>query len=238
MEAHLRPEQSESFPQDRKIQDGDTGNHQDLSPKGRMGNLHRLQGCLLPHPHTGTVQEVPEISFPGSDLPVQSTAIRSVDSPHGVHYYSKGGKADGHSKWYKDPPIPRQRVGESHIPPGLSPAYTGPSKNVPTFRLAGERRKVGTGTQASFQLRRLRIRPRVRSGPTDTGLVARPTRKKTGAHLPTGLLSLIGLLTATEKQVHLGRLHIRPIQWHLKSNLRIPESLEKRIPLPRSLHPH
>ena len=51
-------------------------------------------------------------------------------------------------------------------------------------------------------------------------------------------MSLIGLLMATEKQVHLGRLHMRPIQWHLKSNWRIPESLEKRIPLPRSLHPH
>ena len=52
------------------------------------------------------------------------------------------------------------------------------------------------------------------------------------------LMSLIGLLTATEKQVHLGRLHMRPIQWHLKNNWRIPESLEKVIPLPRSLHPH
>ena len=187
MAANLRSEQSEFFPQDRKIQDGDTGNHQDLSPKGRMGNLHRLQGRLLPHPHTGTVQEVPEISFPGSDLPVQSTALRSVDSPHGVHYYSKGGKADGHSERYKDPPIPRRLVGESHIPPGLSPAYTSPSKNVPTFRLAGERRKVGTGTQASFQLRRLPVRPRVRSGPTDTGPVAKPAGKDTGTHLPTGL---------------------------------------------------
>ena len=51
-------------------------------------------------------------------------------------------------------------------------------------------------------------------------------------------MSLIVLLTATEKQVHLGRLHMRPIQCHLKSNWRVPESLEKRIPVPRSLHPH
>ena len=51
-------------------------------------------------------------------------------------------------------------------------------------------------------------------------------------------MSLIGLLTATEKQVHLGRLHMRPIQWHLKNHWRIPESLEKVIPIPRSLHPH
>ena len=45
-------------------------------------------------------------------------------------------------------------------------------------------------------------------------------------------MSLIGLLTATEKQVHLGRLHMRPIQWHLKNNWRVPESLEKVIPVP------
>ena len=51
-------------------------------------------------------------------------------------------------------------------------------------------------------------------------------------------MSLIGLLTATEKQVHLGRLHMRPIQWHLNNNWRVPESLEKVIPIPRSLHPH
>ena len=51
-------------------------------------------------------------------------------------------------------------------------------------------------------------------------------------------MSLIGLLTATEKQVHLGRLHMRPIQWHLKNNWRVPESLEKVIQIPRSLHPH
>ena len=51
-------------------------------------------------------------------------------------------------------------------------------------------------------------------------------------------MSLIELLTATEKQVHLGRLHMRPIQWHLKNNWRVPESLEKVIPVPKSLHPH
>ena len=51
-------------------------------------------------------------------------------------------------------------------------------------------------------------------------------------------MSLIGLLTATEKQAHLGRLHKRLIQWHHKNNWRVPESLEKVIPIPSSLHPH
>ena len=54
------------------------------------------------------------------------------------------------------------------------------------------------------------------------------------------VMSLIGLLTATEKEVHPGRLldPSRPIQWDLKNNWRVPESLEKVIPIPRSLHPH
>ena len=51
-------------------------------------------------------------------------------------------------------------------------------------------------------------------------------------------MSLIGLLTATEKQVCAGRLHMRPIQWHLKRHWHVPELLEKVIPVPKSLHPH
>ena len=33
-------------------------------------------------------------------------------------------------------------------------------------------------------------------------------------------------------------MHMRPIQWHLKNNWMVLESLEKVIPFPRSLHPH
>ena len=51
-------------------------------------------------------------------------------------------------------------------------------------------------------------------------------------------MSLIGLLTATEKQVWLGRLHMRPIQWHLKKHWHVPEVLDKVIPVPPALHLH
>ena len=51
-------------------------------------------------------------------------------------------------------------------------------------------------------------------------------------------MSLIGLLTATEKQVVSGRLHMRPILWHLKKHWHVSEVLEKVIPLPKSLHVH
>ena len=51
-------------------------------------------------------------------------------------------------------------------------------------------------------------------------------------------MSLIGLLTATEKQVCAGRLHMRPIHWHLKRHWHVPEVLEKVTLVPQSLHPH
>ena len=69
----------------------------------------------------------------------------------------------------------------------MSPAYTGSSKNVSTTGLAGEFRKIRTGAQTGFQLRRLPVRPKVWSGATDSRLVAEPSRKNTDTAIPTGL---------------------------------------------------
>ena len=182
-----------------------------------MGHLNRFQGRLLPYPYTGTVQEISEISCPGSNIPILSTALWSVHSTLGVHCGSKGGETDGHTQGYKNPPVPRRLVGESQIPPGLSPAHSKSSENMPKNRLAGEFRQVGTGSKADLRFCRLPVPPQGRSAPTDSGPVAEPSGQNIGNTVTTGLsgrqiMSLIGLLTATEKQVHLGRLHMRPIQ--------------------------
>ena len=95
VETYIRSEQTESFPQGEEIQNGDTGNHQDIPPTRGVGHLNRFQGHLLPYTNTGTIQEIPETSYPGSDIPIQSTSFRSVHSTHGVHCSSKGGETDG-----------------------------------------------------------------------------------------------------------------------------------------------
>ena len=88
MEANLRSEQTESFPKNGEIQDGNTGDHQDLPPTRRVGNLSRLQGCLLPYSNTGTVQEISQISCPGSDIPVNqlSRCLISVSTDSKAHH--------------------------------------------------------------------------------------------------------------------------------------------------------
>ena len=189
VETHTRPKQTKSLPQGGKVQNGDTGNHQDIPPTRGVGNLSRLQGCLLPYTNTGTVQEISQISCPGSDLPVQGTALWSVHSTHGVHCIGKGGETDGHTQGYKDPPVPRRLVGQSRNPPSLSPAYPVPGQDVPGSRLASKFRKIGTGAPTGIQLCRLPVRPQVRPGQTDTGPVAEPSRENTNTTFTTGLSS-------------------------------------------------
>ena len=245
VETDLGSEQSEFLPQVGEIQDGDPGNHQDIPPTGRVDHLRRLQGCILSHPDTGTVQEIPKISCSRTNLPIQSSTIRAFDSTTGIYCSGQRGQTDGHTQGYKDPPVPRRLAGESRILSSLSPTHTRTITDMPEVRLDSKLGEIRTGAQTNLQFRRLPVRPEGRPGPAYTGPVADPPRENLGDPVPTDLsspvrqfMSLIGLLTATEKQVYLGRLHMRPIQWHLKSNWRVPEALDKIIPVPRSLHPH
>ena len=102
---------------------------------------------------------------------------------------SKGGQADGHTQGYKDPPVPRQLVGESQIPSNLSPTHRNLNQNVPGLRLVGEYREIRAGTQTSLRLCRLPVRPQVRPGQTNPGPVAKPSGQNTSTSVTTGLSS-------------------------------------------------
>ena len=65
-----------------KIENRDTRKYKDLPLDRRMSNIHRLQGCLLPYTNIDTVQERPH---PRSILPIQSSTVQTLRSPHGVH---------------------------------------------------------------------------------------------------------------------------------------------------------
>ena len=187
VETDLGSEQPEFLPQVGEIQNGDPGNHQDIPSTGRVDHLHRLQGCILPHPNTGTVQEISEISCPRTNLPIQSPTIRAFDSTTGVYCSSKGGQTDGHTQGYKDPPVPRRLVGESRILSSLSPTHTRTSTVMPEVKLDSKLGKVRTGAQTNLQFCRLPVRPEGRPGPAYTGPVADPPRENLGDPVSTDL---------------------------------------------------
>ena len=151
VQTYLRPEHLEHLPKHRVVQNGDTRDNKNL-PTGRgVGYRHRFQRRLLPYTNTQSVQEVHTFSRPGLVLPVQGTTIWSVHRIHGVHSSGQRGQIDGFTEGYKDPPVPRQLVGQSQVPPYLSPAYTDLGSSLSRTRLAGEWGEIRTGSKTGFQ---------------------------------------------------------------------------------------
>ena len=158
-----------------KIQNGDTRNNKDLPPDRGVGYIHRFQGRLLSYTHTKPIKKIPAISCPGSNIPVQGTTIWSVHSAHGVYCSGQISQTDGDTKGCKDPPVPRLvNMERSELDP----------KEVFDF----------VGYQ--FDLKEGKVRPNLERRQTLTAkirdLLAGPTC------LVRQLISLIGLLTATE----------------------------------------
>ena len=237
MEANTEPNQTKPFPQGGKVQNGNTGNHQNIPPTRGMGHLSRLQGCILSHNNTRTIQEIPAISCPGplpfglSTAPMEFTVLAKEVKLMAIH---RGIRIHQ----YLDDWLVRAKSYQICLQHTQSLVKIcqelGWLVNLEESEL--EPKQVFDFVSYQFDLRsgRVRLTPDRWQSLQDKiqtllSLPACPVRQ---------FMSLIGLLTATEKQVHLGRLHMRPIQWHLKNNWRVPESLEKIIPLPRSLHPH
>ena len=166
VETYHGPEYFEHLPKHRVVQNGDPRDNKDLPTVGGVGHLHRLQGRILPYTNSQSVQEVHAFPHPGSVLPVQSPTLWPVHSTHGVHSGGQRGQTDGFTEECKNPPVPRRLVGERHVPPNLSPAYTDLGSSLSRTWLAGEQGEVRTGPKTGFQLRRLPVRPQGKVRPT------------------------------------------------------------------------
>ena len=99
--------------------------------------------------------------------------------PQHLHSGGQRGQTDGFTERYKNPPASRRLVGESHIPPNMSPAYTDLGSSLSRTRLAGEQGEVRTGPKTGFQLRRLLVRPQGGQGQTHTRALADLNRQDT-----------------------------------------------------------
>ena len=243
MGSYLGSEQTQSFPQLRDFQNGNSRDNQTFPPTGGVDHIIGLQRYVFPHPHQSKVEKVSQVSFKQSNLPVHSSAVRPSDSSFRVYKGCEGGKTDGPGQGYKDPPVPRQLVASSPLSGDLFRPNPDPFGLVPKARVVVNLEKSELVLQQEFNFVGYHF-------DLSQGLV-KPTLERWQA-LPLKIkmlmnkdhcsarqfMFLIGLLTATEKQVVSGCLHMRPIQWHLKNHWYVPETLDKRILLPSALYPH
>ena len=179
METYPRSEHSEPISQVREIQNGDPREYKNFSTTRGVGDLNRLQGCIFPHPHSPSLQEVSEISCQGHLLPIQSSAFRSVYCSNGVYDSGKGGQTHGSKQGYKDPPVLGRLAGQSKFLPSLPTKHSKFGSPLSRSWLGCKSRKIRAGTKTSFQLCRLPVRLADRQGQTHPGKVAEPSRKST-----------------------------------------------------------
>ena len=187
METYFGSQQIQHIFENTVVQNGDPRDNKDLPPDRGVGNLHRLQGCVLPHTKKQPVQEVHAFSYPERDLSIQSTTLWPLNSPYGVYSSGQGGQTASNETGYKDPPVPKRLVGQSQIPPNLSSTHTDLGSPLSRIGLASERRKIRAGTQTSFQFPRLPVRLERGQGQTHTRTLAGLTDKDTGNHVQSSV---------------------------------------------------
>ena len=205
-----------------------------------MGDLNRFQRRILPHTDPEPIKEVYAFSYTGQNIPIQGTTIRPLHNSHGVHCSGQRSQVSYIAKGYKDPPDWLVRARSHQICLQHTRTLTSLCQElgwlVNRDKSELEPKQVFDFVGYQFDLREGKVRPSLEYWQT---LQTKIRDLLTGPVCAVWkLMSLIGLPTATEKQVHLDRLHMRPIQWHLKNNWRIPEYLDKQLPVPKSLHPH
>ena len=228
MATNLGPQCSKQIFERKNIQNGNPRNNSDFLATIGMSDIAGFQRRLFPD---------------SSSFEVPDPSLWPLHSPDGVHLCGQRGQVNGSIPGYKDPPVPRRLVDSSPYQRILPPGHSIAPQPLPGVGLDSQPTKVRTRTQTDFRVRGLQVRSLSRTGLTDSEPLGVDPPKVLESILSKPscrvrkFMSLIGLLTATEKQVPLGRLHMRPIQWHLKRHWRVPESLEKEIPVPRSLHP-
>ena len=243
MEASLGPQLSKQIFERKNIENGNPRDNSDFLATRRMGDLAGLQQRLFSHSSSHQVPEISQVLLSKSVLSVPGPSLWPINSFDGVHLCGQKFKLMAQSQGirihqYRDDWLIRAPTkGSCHQ--GTQSLLTlcrelgwvvnlQKSELEPKqiFEFVGYKYDLSQGLVQPTQNRWESILQKVESILSKQSCRVRK------------FMSLIGLLTATEKQVPLGVLHMRPIQWHLKRHWRVPESLEKEIPVPRSLHPH
>ena len=98
VEASNRPKQAQHLPTCRKVQNGNTRVHQDLSDSRGMGVVDRPIRCLPSHPHPPKLKEAPKVLPQVTGVPVHLPFLRVSHGPSGLYNDCKRSEADGPDK--------------------------------------------------------------------------------------------------------------------------------------------
>ena len=226
LEASNRPKLSQQILGHIEVQDGNSRIHTSFPQKERMGHLYRPHRRLPSHTHSPSVTQVPPVLPQRHLLPVHQPPFRSSHSSLDLHQYSQGSQTLSLTTGNTYSSIPRrladpcplqllnliQELGflVSHKKSELVPSQR--------FDFLGYHFVLDLGLVKATQDRWTKLLDMFRRLSSKSVISART------------LMSTIGLLASTEKTVKLGRMHMRPFQWHLKTHWKFSMPLDTPIP--------
>ena len=199
-----------------------------------MGHIYRSHRRLLTRANSHPVSKIPQVSFQSRHLPVHQPPLWASNSPPHFHQYSQRGKTDSFAIRNQTPPIPGRLVDPCPVRTTRHGSNTKTTKAGEGFGLYSKPQEVRTQPSQRFDFLGYHFL-------LDLALV-KPTQDRwsklqmfhrlslKSVISARTLMSTTGLLASTEKTVKLGRMHMRPFQWHLKTHWKYPMPLDTLIP--------
>ena len=202
--------------------------------KGGVGHLDRIHRRLFPCPNISTISKISEISNKKRGFPISGTPFWCRNSSPRVYSHCERGKTHSSSQEPQNPSISRRLASSVTNKGTMSQRFRKITEIGSRTRLAYQFLKVGIDSHTKTRFSGLSVRSSEGSGlsnPKETRsvkssdcfhqkVISLDSKK---AHVTHRDISFL------RKTVTLGRLHMRPFQWYLKSHWKFPQSLDKRI---------
>ena len=225
------------------IQNGNNRIYQEVDSKGGVGHLDRPHRCLFPCPNISTISKISEISNKQRGFPISGTPFWCRNSSPRVYLHCERGKTHSSSQEPQNPSISGRLASSVTNKGTMSQRFRKISEIGPRTRLAYQFSKVRIGSHTKTRFFGLSVRFSEGSGlsnPKETRsvkssdcfhqkVISLDSKK---AHVTHRDISFL------RKTVTLGRLHMRPFHWYLKSHWKFPQSLDKSIPVTRNFLNH
>ena len=218
------------------IQNGNSLIYQEVDSKGGVGHLDRPHRSLFSCPNSSTISKISEISNKKRGFPISGTPFWCRNSSPRVYSHCERGKTHSSSQEPQNPSI-YGRLASSVTNKGIM------SQRFRKFS------KIGTRTRLAYQFSKVGIVTHTKTGFSGLSLqssegssLSNPKEARSVKSSDCFHQKVISLdskkahvthrdISFLRKTVPLGRLHMRPFQWYLKSHWKFPQSLDKRIPV-------
>ena len=97
------------------IQDGHARARESQPSTWNVGNIHRLEGCLLPHSHPPQTQEVPSLPGPGEGFSVFGAPLWFEHGSASVHQSGGTTEENGNKDGHLAPPVYRRLAEQGTV---------------------------------------------------------------------------------------------------------------------------